>query len=496
MSALLRWALPMTAILLAVAPSQAATPYDNLLSRVPENANILLVFDSEALQKSPLAVREEWSKNYKKSALGGMFGAPPHLQRVVIAAQINHATLENEWETAICKLRYDVKLEDVRESVKGVRDSVGGREIILTPQNSFLIPFSGSELGMMRPANRQAVGRWIRTAGGDRASLSPYLRESIERMPKDAQAQIAFDLTDVMDPEGLRQRLKKSKALAENNIDVETAAKLLSGLRGMTLSMRVDNQIKGELRISFDELPSFLTPIAKKLIEEALAAMGATIEDLDAWETSIEGKAIVLRGNLSVASARKIVSPVLKPIPMVIGDRNQTDRPALDPAAEASLRYFNAVNTLLSDLKSTKTRNLTDRSFWYKQFADKIDAMPVLHVDDELLKYGATVSSTLRGLANLAVNSLMQKKTIAANTYEYTVVLPWSNYYYLYGPGWSYGYSVPMVGAYSNYGLAQNLIAKVGNTEAAVRNETWKNIDAATVDIRNKMTQKYQIEFK
>jgi hypothetical protein len=493
---LLKWMPPIAVVVLMTGPGAAATPYDALLGRVPDNANIMLVLDNEALQKSPLAVREEWAKKYKTSALGGLFGAPPHVQKVVMAAQVNHATLENEWEVAICKLRYDFNLKEIRESVKGVRDSIGGREVVLTPQNSFLVPFPGSQLGMMRPANRQAVGRWLRTSAGDRAKLSPYLRESLKRMPADAQAQIAFDLIDVCDLEGLRQRLKKSKALAGSDIDIETAAKLFCGMRGMTLSLRVNNTITGELRIEFEELPTFLAPVAKPLVEEALAGMGATIEDIDNWESRIDGNAIVLRGNLSTASVRKIVSPLFKPMPVVIGEKDGADRPILDSAGTATVRYFNAVNTLLNDLKTTKTKNLTDRSFWYKQFADKIDALPVLHVDDELLKYGAAVSTTLRSLANLAINSSMQKKAIAGNTYEYQVVLPWSNYYYLYGPGWNYGYAMPMVGTYSNYGLAQSLIARVGNTEAAIRNETWKNIETATVEIRHKMTQKYQTEFK
>src|SRR5262245_16446656 len=240
-----RCLLPVVVILSSVAKNDAASPYEPLLNRVPENANALFVFDNEALQKSPLAVREDWGKNYKKTALSGMFGTTPHLLRAVMASQINHATLENEWECAIVKLRYDVKMTDVTKSTNGSRDNIGGREVTLTPQNAYIVPFTLSELGLMRPASRQVVGRWIRTSGlGRGGSVSPFLREVVENMGSSSQALLAFDLNDVCDGDGLRHRLSKCKSLAGAKVDIDTTVKLFTGLRGLTVSMQVDESIK------------------------------------------------------------------------------------------------------------------------------------------------------------------------------------------------------------------------------------------------------------
>ena len=60
------------------------------------------------------------------------------------------------------------------------------------------------------------------------------------------------------------------------------------------------------------------------------------------------------------------------------------------------------------------------------------------------------------------------------------VQVPNAYYYYGGGPGWGYAYSQPGALSINNYGMTNNLIARAGNTEAALRTQTWKNIDAAT----------------
>jgi len=113
-----------------------------------------------------------------------------------------------------------------------------------------------------------------------------------------------------------------------------------------------------------------------------------------------------------------------------------------------------------------------------------------LNVDNDLLKYGAAVSNTFRALANFATNTWQQERAVADNTYQGVTVTPGS-YYYGNGVGWGYGGTVQ-----SNYSIAQNYMSQAGNNEIAIRNATWRKIEGATEDIRKKMTQKYEVEFK
>lgn len=485
-----KWVIPVVALTFLLAHARADSPFDGMLPRIPEQANMLMVVDNEALLKSDLGVQQNWETNYKKSAMGGLFGSPPRLLRLVVASQFDHHTLENQWQVGVADLRYDITTKNLIEATGGARDSVGGHEVTLTPQNTYLTLLNQHQIGMMCPANRQSMGRWLRTSGFvGTGRLSPFLRQSVDNLPKDVQAQLAIDMSDMFDAAGLRQRLKKSEILKDGNIDVEAATKLFSMVKGLTVALRVNADIKGELRVCFDDSPTFLQPVAKKLLNHALSSMGAAIDEFDDWETSVDGNAIVMRGKLSQSGARMIFSPMFRPLPAIHQD---ADAQISSPAA-ASKSYFNAVQSLIEDLKATKTRSLSERSFWYKQFADKIDALPMLNVDNDLLTFGAAVSSTFRGLANFATNTWQQQKTIAATTYQGVTVTPGASYYYGNGAGWGYGGTFPNV--QSNYSIAQNYTYQAGNTEIAVRNGTWRNIEAATADIRKKMTQKYRINF-
>jgi hypothetical protein len=52
-------------------PAQAVDPIDELLSKIPEQANALVAIDLKGLQASPLAQREGWAKKNQLDILGG-----------------------------------------------------------------------------------------------------------------------------------------------------------------------------------------------------------------------------------------------------------------------------------------------------------------------------------------------------------------------------------------------------------------------------------------
>jgi hypothetical protein len=349
----------------------------------------------------------------------------------------------------------------------------------------------------MRPADRQATARWVRAAGAaKRVGLPEYLRESVENMPRDAEAVMALDLADMLDAEGLRQRLKKAKSLAGKGLDVDQLTRLFTGLHGVTVTLRVEDAINGEIRLDFAEPPTLLATAAKPLFLEAMDAIGAGIDDLDNWQSRLAGKSVVLYGKLSERGMRQILSPLVRPAPMnIMESESAGGKLATDPKAAASQRYFHSVQTLLNDLKQQKTKTFQQLAYWHNQFAEKIDALPMLNVDEDLLKYGSAVSTTLRGLANLANNTYVAQKAAVNNSGEALIQVNNAFNYYGYGPGWGFNVSLPGAATVNNYGMTNNMIARSGQTEAALRLQTWKNIDTATQDIRRQMVQKYQVEF-
>jgi hypothetical protein len=478
-----------------------ADPANQLLSRIPAQANVVLTMDVQAVQKSPLAQKEKWAERHGQSSLCDFMATSPLVSRLVVASQLDPATLDNVWEVAVVALERPVYQKEIVQLVTGSPEEVGGQPAVLSPRNSYIVSFAPQEVGVMRPANRQATARWIRsTRSTDRVALSPYLQEALQGAPKDAQAVLAFELADIADTEGLRQRLKSCKALAAKSVPIEPIVKVLSGVRGMTLSLRVDDKINGQLRMDFDDQVGILGPAAKPLLLEGLNGMGASMDDLENWSVGLDGKAITMQGTLSERGVRQFLSPLMRLAPTAVVEEPAPSQgggqTVKDPKALASRRYFVSVQTLLTDLKEQKTKKLTQLAYWHKTAADQMDNLPLLNVDPELLEYGAQVSTTLRGISNMANNAYLTQKGVAGNAGEQWVQVPNAYNYYGGGPGWGFNYSLPANVLVNNYGAANDLIARAGKTETAVRQQTWTNIDEATIKIRQKMTQKYQIEFR
>src|SRR5207248_1393259 len=130
----------------------AAVPFNDLLKRVPEQANAVLLLDPQAANNSPLGKREDWAKKHRQNFLGGLAGAAPTVTRALVAAQVNLATLQNTWEVALVQLQQPQQQADLVRAVSGQQDSLAGQPVVLSPNNAYFVPFEPRLLGMMRPA--------------------------------------------------------------------------------------------------------------------------------------------------------------------------------------------------------------------------------------------------------------------------------------------------------------------------------------------------------
>jgi hypothetical protein len=484
----------LLALLLAAAPVSAAESFDELVRRLPPGGNALLLLDADALRRSPVGKRADWAANHERTALGDAVSLPPAVERLVVAAQLSPTTLEHVWKIGLAATRAPVTADDLARGEGGRADTVAGKPVVLSPRNAYYVPLAPQVVGAMHPANRQAVGRWVRAAPGGAPSLSPYLQDAAgnARTP----ILLAIDTTDAFDPPGLRDRLAKSKALATQSSAVDRVTLALSGLKGVRLAVLAGEKLEGELRLDVSA-PDALAPFAKALVLEALDAMSAAVDDLEDWTVRTSGPTVVLSGPLSERGLRQLLSPLLSPAmtaapaPPPGGPRSAG--PA-KPTAAASQKYFRAVTRLLNDLKGQKPKTYNNMAQSYQQYAQQIDELPLLGVDEELLKWGADVAVTLRSLATLAKSTQSQKNIIAMNRADVPVQSSGS---YNTADAWGYQYSVPTSTTYnvSNVGQVNNMMATAGASESATRSQTWNNIDKATADVRRKMVAKYQVEF-
>jgi hypothetical protein len=495
-------ALAFACLLLPSAP--AAGQFAALLRRVPEHANAVLLLNLDAVKRSRLGVKEEWAAKHKENHLAGATNIPPNVQRLVIAAHVNPSTLHDEWKIAIAQFSKSINLAEIAGAEQGSVDKVAGQSVVLSPRNTYFVPFEPKVAGCMRPANRQELSRWLLFCKQNKdVALSPYLMSQLSTVGKENQILMAMDMEDVLDEGGVAFRLKSMRSLAGQNADMNELAKIISTLKGATLTIQVTDAINGELRIDFASPTEPLSKFAKPMLMEVMDRVGAHIADLEQWECRTSGTQIILSGTATETGVRQMLMPLLTPSARITSkpDGSYGQQMSQDPKATASVRYFKSVKTLLDDLQVQKVKTYKNMSYLLQKYAQSIDELPMLNVDEMLLKYGAGVSNTLRGLSSLALGTLDKNNFLEANKTEgffnYNAA-PYYGYGYngAYGSGYAWGQGYyPGTGFASNYTQLGNEQGLGEMNERAVRGQAWNQINAATTQVRKAMTEKYQVEF-
>jgi hypothetical protein len=142
------------------------------------------------------------------------------------------------------------------------------------------------------------------------------------------------------------------------------------------------------------------------------------------------------------------------------------------------------VRTVLDDLNGTLRKTKDNHALWFEKSARKIDDLPMLNVDPELLDFGGKVSNSLRYQAQTQRSVRVQAGTVKAqtganNVYGGTYVGP-------YG-GWS-------TVRYTNADSA--VIDQTARGQAQqVRFGEMKQIEDGYSQIRRRLTEKLMAEF-
>ena len=145
---------------------------------------------------------------------------------------------------------------------------------------------------------------------------------------------------------------------------------------------------------------------------------------------------------------------------------------------------------------TTGVKTLGQVGAWFGKYARRIDELPILNVDPELLDYGAFVASALRQAEASFRGSGGRSRVQQLNV---------PTQYEVYG-GARGGFG--RWGAYGGYGAVaygedvramQQERTRIRTTErvntAATGRDLMQQVAEATADVRRKMTQKYQVEF-
>jgi hypothetical protein len=490
---------PVLGLLLGLAaPRPAAAQFEQLAAKVPGTANAIVLLDAQKVMASPIAQKQGWKEKYEEAFASGLVTISPDTRHMLLAAQLDYQTMQPLWEVVIADFAEERTIAEIARATQGTLDQFGELPAVSLSDDSYCVQLAPTRLGVMAPANRQAVARWLREVESrSKPGLSPYLNGTLSAS-QTSQVVVAFDLQDAVPPELLKQKLAASATLAGKKIDLDAATKALSGIRGLVLEVGLTDGSFGRLMVHFNDDASVLAPFAKPMILEALGNLGAMIEDIEEWKVTTEPTKFTLNGTLSEGGRKRVLSLIDHPVAALVAtnkSRSMSEQPESSKVAYATQTYFKSITKIRDDLreKAKNVKTFGQHALWLDNWARRIDRLPILNVDPEMLAYGRYTTQRMRdasaALKGIGISSAARSAQVY-NQYSASGSAYGGSGYY--GSGGGYNYNVQ----YNNVGGQRRAI---GAQERAKGATTAQQISAEmeneTAKIRQAMTQKYQIEF-
>lgn len=472
---------------LMMLPISRASEFDDLVQKVPRGGNAIMAVDVAKTLATPIAQKNGWDKKLSDSTNSPLY-LPPEADKVLAVAQFDIVRDFNRgWDVTLFGLTESIPLRLVARAEGGYVDKVEGTDAVWIPSDAYVLQAGEKTLVMQAPANRQAVARWIEQQKSSKLSeISDYLGVAVAAIKRDPHIVMALDASDAPQPHRVKQQLQQSGFIEKHSLDLEQMTGLISGLRGVILEVTLTDKIAATARIDFSEKVSLSSTVAKALVLAALDAKQMSLPGIDTWKCSIVDKSIVMDGELPMDSLRRLLS-LMEPPSTKFSSLKEANVEAAsgDDMAKNSLAYFQATQALMSDLRQKAGSHNSD-AYWIDRYAAKIDRLPILHVDDELLDYGQKLSETLRVMSGSRKMTNLQGGAASRSDLSAGGI----SYDSGYGYG-NYSYSTPK----SRETAAGNDRANAAASGTAVKLQGWNLIDNATTEIRREMTKRYSIAF-
>lgn len=489
----------MFALTLSLVSTGRADPIDDLLKKLPETTNALVVVYADAAFKSPLAVSEGWAAKHQEEYTAGTASLPPDIPLAVLGTEVTADSLRARWELTLVQSRKDYSLTAIAKRSGGAMDEVNGQPVVKSARNAYVVALGNQQYAIWQPAIRQDLVRWLRQSKSASAPrLSPYLMDAAKEASLATQIVMALDLTDSISSEGVRRYLDGNPALENLKVDRRALQNLMAGIKGGVFRVRIENEIRVELRVDFSSSPRGFEKAVQALVNDAAERVGLGLEGLDQWSANASGNAVVLSATINRTMLKRILSLAQHSAGEMESAAN-TESGGGSPGdfAKSTQRYYKEVKSLIDDLRkiSNTERSYITSAEWHERYARKIDQLPLLYVDDEMVKYGAVIADKMRAIALSMRGVPFDINTIEQSRYATMYVSPGSAGY-VGGWGWggAYAYGPAMWQGNNNIEVNQQQ-AQVTADARKVRNQFWMQIDQATADIRRAMTAKYQVEF-
>jgi hypothetical protein len=477
----------VTAVLLMTGAARGQDKFIDLTWLLPPSANAAAVIDVQAIYNSPLAQQENWSVKRP-------LPIPPTLLTVALATRIDPGALAGgKWEVGVGAPVGRLTMDQLAAREKGALENIAGAQAVLSPRNVYFVEIRPWIIGMISPADRQEVAKWvkeIRNLPPRVVRLDPYLKAAVTSGDRLTQFILAIDLSDSVNPADVDKEIQATLATIKMAGPMPPAgetARVLGTVQGVKFTAMVTDAIHGELRFTFGEPTAAYLPWAKPLLVKYFSGHGATLEALADWTAEADGKDIVFRGQLREQGYRRILSLVAPPAPPGQGQDKPLDA---EIRALATQRYYQTIAAYLDDLqKPTKaaTEDNSKYATWYDSFAQKIEQMPTYAVDEDVAKFGRTTAARLRGIASSLRGELVDVQKLEQSI-SFTP--------YIYGTsgwgGWGRRRLQPSVFLESNEGQVRTQQQATMERSTQVRQDLWSRIENDSAQIAQALAARYK----
>ena len=162
---------------------------------------------------------------------------------------------------------------------------------------------------------------------------------------------------------------------------------------------------------------------------------------------------------------------------------------------KATQDHFSAIQGYFKDLKIDKRKMKTwgQLAMWMEKYAERINKLPLLNVDPDMLDYGQKVNYDLRNAA-YALRGMGIKSGVEQTQIEASNPSGVTAYGGRYGGRYGYGGGFAVV---YNDNSAEKRAARYSTRAEGVNaaRDIIEGIKNGTVEIRRKMADKYKVEF-
>lgn len=482
--------------------------YGELLKRIPEQANVLLLADVDGLFQSPLGKREQWRERAASRASAGL-GLADDVSKLVVAARFDLDTMSETWRIGMAESREALPdLEKIAVREGGFVEKIRGMPVAWTPRGFYLFTFPTKVFGFVEQADRHALWKWIDTTLSKPRTFPPSFADTAFFHADGGSAIVlALNLTESVSPSLTEPWLKTIPSVKKANLDPGLLATRLARVKSAYLEIDVGQEMTAKLVIDFNAdlatgapILRDSTPVLKELIITLLENCGAMLPEIKTWNQRFDQKtqSFELSGRIGEESARRVLSLAhppnlsssMKPSPGEASLAQSTGKtaaaesakqPPVEPTRDQSIKssqaYYRSVVDLMHGLRQQDRPNYKSMKLWYDRYAKQIEELPILGIDTELLDWGGLCSRTLREMGSGIHYS--------AKDQTYRLAQSPNGFYAGYG------------GYYGNSkGYDQAVLTREANAVLSVQlDANWQKLEISIADMRRKMTEKYKVDF-